>query len=137
MKNIFLVLFATIFLAACGEENITDPVVFYDSGWRQYNVSMSVRCGIFQFEDAAENSPQEKINKIGSSMNSASANLSAFDKMEAKANKMLDEASAMAELNQGREEASVEDLMAKYDTPSSQNGQVEEELEKLKEKLGL
>ena len=64
MKNIFLVLFATIFLAACGEENITDPVVFYDSGWRQYNVSMSVRCGIFQFEDAAENSPQEKINKM-------------------------------------------------------------------------
>ena len=64
MKNIFLVLFATIFLAACGEENITDPVVFYDSGWRQYNVSMSVRCGIFQFEDAGENSPQEKINKM-------------------------------------------------------------------------
>ena len=82
---------------------------------------------------------QEKINKIGScsSMNSASANLSAFDKMEAKANKMLDEASAMAELNQGKEEASVEDLMAKYDTHSSQNGQVEDELEKLKEKLGL
>lgn len=80
---------------------------------------------------------QEKINKIGSSMSNASVNLSAFDKMEAKANKMLDEASAMAELNQGKEEASVEDLMAKYDTPSSQNGQVEDELEKLKEKLGL
>lgn len=64
MKHIFLALVASIFLAGCGEEDITDPVVFYDSGWRQYNVSMSVRCGIFQFEEAAENSPQEKINKM-------------------------------------------------------------------------
>ena len=80
---------------------------------------------------------QEKINQIGSSMGNATANLSAFDKMEEKANKMLDEASAMAELNQSKEQSSVEDLMAKYDAPSEKNGQVEDELAALKAKLGL
>lgn len=81
---------------------------------------------------------QEKINKVGTSMGNATSNLSAFDKMEAKANKMLDEAAAMAELNQSQEEASVDDLMAKYDSPSSSSdGQVEDELAALKAKLGL
>lgn len=80
---------------------------------------------------------QEKINQVGSSMGSVGANLSAFDKMEEKANKMLDEAEAMAELNQQKSETSIEDLMAKYDTDSSTNGQVEDELSALKAKLGL
>lgn len=64
MKNLFFALFAVAFLAACSEDDITDPVVSYDSGWRRYNVSLSVRCGIFQFEDTEENSPQAKINKM-------------------------------------------------------------------------
>lgn len=82
---------------------------------------------------------QEKINKVGSSMGNATSNLSAFDKMEAKANKMLDEAAAMAELNQSQEENSVDDLMAKYDSPSSSSSdaQVDDELAALKAKLGM
>lgn len=80
---------------------------------------------------------QEKINQVGSSMGNAAANLSAFDKMEAKANKMLDEANAMAELNQSKKESSVEDLMSKYDTPSAGDAEVEDELLELKKKLGL
>lgn len=80
---------------------------------------------------------QQKINQIGSSMGNATANLSAFDKMEAKANKMLDEANAMAELNQSKEESCVEDLMEKYDTNSVENNQVEDELAAMKAKLGL
>ena len=80
---------------------------------------------------------QQKINQIGASLGNASASLSAFDKMEAKANKLLDEASAMAELNQSKEQSSVEDLMEKYDTNSIENNQVEDELAAMKAKLGL
>ena len=43
---------------------------------------------------------QEKLNKIGSSFDGAADRMSAFDRMEAKADQMLDQASAMAELNQ-------------------------------------
>ena len=65
----------------------------------------------------------------------AGETLSAFDKMEEKANRMLDEAEAMAELNQ--KEATAEDLMRKYDEPSQTSPEVEDELAALKAKLGL
>lgn len=76
---------------------------------------------------------QERINEIGASVKNASGNISEFDRMEAKANKMLDQANAMAELSEAAQDSSVEDLMAKYDTPSSD---VEDELAALKAKLG-
>ncbi len=77
---------------------------------------------------------QERLNKIGASVDGARSNLSAFDRMEAKANKMLDEANAMAELNRSSQESSLDDLMSKYDSqPSSQ---VDDELAALKAKLG-
>ena len=78
---------------------------------------------------------QEKINKIGSSIQGAADNLSAFDRMEAKANQMLDKANAMAELNGvSASETGVEDLMSKYDAQPS--AAVEDELAALKAKLG-
>lgn len=78
---------------------------------------------------------QEKINKIGSSMQGAAQNLSAFDRMEAKANQMLDKANAMAELNStAASDSGVEDLMSKYDAQPSVA--VEDELAALKAKLG-
>lgn len=76
---------------------------------------------------------QERINEIGASVKNASGSISEFDRMEAKANKMLDQANAMAELNAASQDQSVEDLMAKYDTPASD---VEDELAALKAKLG-
>jgi phage shock protein A len=77
---------------------------------------------------------QERLNKLGSSINGAADNLNAFDRMEAKANKMLDEANAMAELNQSAEESDIDNLAAKYDSePSSA---VDDELAALKAKLG-
>lgn len=77
---------------------------------------------------------QERLNKLGSSINGAADNLNAFDRMEAKANKMLDEANAMAELNQSVEESDIDNLAAKYDSePSSA---VDDELAALKAKLG-
>ena len=79
---------------------------------------------------------QEKINKMTSSVSGAADSLSAFDRMEAKANKMLDEANAMAELNSKEASAdqSVEDLMKAYDEQPSAN--VDDELAALKAQLG-
>ena len=54
--------------------------------------------------------------------------------MEAKADKMLDEANAMAELN-AEPKDEVDDLMSKYDEGPSAD--VEDELAALKAKLGM
>lgn len=79
---------------------------------------------------------QERINKVGSSVAGANNSMEAFSKMEAKANKMLDEANAMAELNQTAENADIDNLAAKYDASPS-NTQVDDELAALKAKMGL
>ena len=76
---------------------------------------------------------QERLNKVGSSVAGVSNNLSAFDRMEEKANRMLDEANAMSELNTTKDD--VEDLAAKYDDTSA-NSAVDDELAALKAKLG-
>lgn len=61
--------------------------------------------------------------------------MSAFERMEAKADKMLDEANAMAQLNQSAEESDISDLMSKYDQePASE---VDDALAKLKAEMGL
>ena len=76
---------------------------------------------------------QEKLNKVASSMDTASSSMKAFEKMEQKADKMLDEANAMAELeNSNVDEA--EDLEAKYSNVSTS---VDEEIEKMKREMGL
>lgn len=82
---------------------------------------------------------QERINKVGSSLKGVSDNLSAFDRMEEKANKMLDTANAMAELNSMSSADSVEDLELKYDAASAGSGaysDVDDELAALKAKVG-
>lgn len=78
---------------------------------------------------------QEKLNKLGSSMSGVSDSMSAFERMEARADKMLDEANAMAQLNQSAQESSVEDLMSKYDQAPSDA--IDDELAKLKAEMGL
>jgi phage shock protein A len=77
---------------------------------------------------------QEKLNKIGSSIEGVSNSMSAFDRMEAKADKMLDEANAMAELNSVKED-DTEDLISKYEGQT--DSAVEDELAALKAKMGL
>ena len=62
--------------------------------------------------------------------------MAAFSKMEAKANKMLDEANAMAELNQSQEDSDIDNLAAKYDS-APQDAAVDDELAALKAKMGL
>lgn len=77
---------------------------------------------------------QERINNIGSSINNANNSMSAFDRMEAKADKMLDQANAMSELNAEPRDG-IEDLADKYSSASS-SAAVEDELATLKASLG-
>ena len=79
---------------------------------------------------------KEKLNKIGSSYDNAQGAMSAFERMEAKAERMRDEANAMSELNTPQED-DAEALMGKYDEPSTSDSSVDSELEALKAKLGL
>lgn len=81
---------------------------------------------------------QEKLNKIGSSVNGAMSNMSKFDEMEAKINKKLDTANAMSELNNSQKEENIDDLMAKYDNQNqNSSSEMDDELAELKAKLGL
>lgn len=77
---------------------------------------------------------QEKINKMTSGVKDSAANMAAFDRMEAKANKMLDEANAMAQLNLSSADENLEETMGKYDTASST--EIDDELAALKAELG-
>lgn len=77
---------------------------------------------------------QEKLNKIGSSVSGAGDAMAAFDRMEEKANRMLDEANAMSELNASGD--GIEDLTKKYDSDTSASS-VDDELAALKAKMGL
>lgn len=74
---------------------------------------------------------QDRINKIGSSIDDSSKSISAFDRMEERVNKALDEAEAMAELNDGKKD-DIEELAAKYDDVDTS---IDDELEALKAKL--
>lgn len=75
---------------------------------------------------------QERLNNIGSSVNSANNSLSAFDRMEQKAEHMLDKANAMAELNSSPKD-DIKDLTSKY---SSNSADVDADLAALKASLG-
>lgn len=75
---------------------------------------------------------QERLNNIGSSVTSANNSLSAFDRMEQKAEHMLDKANAMAELNSSPKD-DIKDLTAKY---SSNSADVDADLAALKASLG-
>lgn len=75
---------------------------------------------------------QEKINNIANSMDIASDSMKAFERMESKADHMLDEANAMAELNNNTDAAI--DLESKY---LNSDISVEEELRKMKSEMGI
>lgn len=76
---------------------------------------------------------QEKMNKITSKIGNAGSSIADFDKLEAKIDKRLDEANAMAELNQSGD--SIESLAQKYDSSSS-SPDIDDELAALKASMG-
>ncbi len=78
---------------------------------------------------------QAKLNTIGSGLESAGSSISAFDRMEDKVNKMMDEADAMAELNKP-EDAGVASLTEKYDA-DAKSVSVDSELAALKAEMGM
>ena len=76
---------------------------------------------------------QERLNKLGDSVTNANSTIASFEKYEALANKKLDEANAMAQLNKGTDD-SIRDLTAKY--ASGSNSAIDDELAALKASLG-
>ena len=79
---------------------------------------------------------QERLNQVGASVAGAENNMSAFARMEAKADRMLDEANATAELNIDAEASNIENLAAKYDDVQT-DAVVDDELAALKAQLGM
>ena len=78
---------------------------------------------------------QKKMNQMGSSLESAGSNLAAFDRMEEKVNKMLDEADAMNELNAKPASNDIDALTKKYDA-GNQSSAIDDELAALKAEMG-
>lgn len=78
---------------------------------------------------------QEKVNEFASSAEKTAGTMSAFDRMEAKADSMLDKANAMDELNKAPvdEAAALEEKYA----GAGNDAAVDEELAKLKGEMGL
>lgn len=77
---------------------------------------------------------QEKINELSSASEKVNGAMGAFERMEEKANAMLDEANAMSELNNFSvdEALKLEEKYAKENASS-----VDDALAKLKEEMGL
>lgn len=78
---------------------------------------------------------QSKVNELTSAADKAEGAMSAFNRMEAKADQMLDQANAMAELNEAPVD-SVAELEKKY-ASAGNDAAVDAELAKLKEEMGL
>lgn len=76
---------------------------------------------------------QDTINKVTGSMDSTASSMRAFEKMEEKAERMLDMADATSELNEQPADLAKE-LETKYSTTSES---VENELNKLKQEMGM
>lgn len=76
---------------------------------------------------------QAKMSQMGGT-SSIHGTMSAFDRMEEKANRMLDEANAMSELDESSKKDDIADLMDKYESEPSSSG-VDDELEALKAEL--
>lgn len=77
---------------------------------------------------------QQTVNRMEGSYDKISGSVGAFDRMEEKANSMLDTANAMSELNSDPTDAAAE-LESKYGAGSSAS--IDDELEAMKAELGL
>jgi phage shock protein A len=78
---------------------------------------------------------QQKVNDLTSGSDKAEGAMSAFARMEAKADQMLDEANAQAELQQTPTDRAAE--LEKQYAEAGNTKAVDEELERLKKEMGL
>lgn len=77
---------------------------------------------------------QEKLNEVSSSVGKSAGAMDAFSRIEDKANRMLDEATAMSELNA----EPIDEAKALEEKYAKQGGaSVDEELAKMKKDMGL
>ncbi len=76
---------------------------------------------------------QERINKLNDATAESGRSIAAFDRMEEKVNRALDEANARAELDAGPKD-DIEDLKAKYDNNNS-SSDIDSELAALKARM--
>ena len=79
---------------------------------------------------------QRKINEMGAGIESAGNNAAAFERMEEKVNKMLDEADAISELNKSASGNDIGNLASKYDAAGA-GSSVDDELAALKAEMGM
>ena len=84
---------------------------------------------------AAVAKTQSKVNEMTSAGDRAEGARSAFDRMEAKADEMLDRANAVAELSE-QPAAPTEDLAKKYAAAGAEAA-VDDDLARLKKEMGL
>lgn len=84
---------------------------------------------------AAVAKTQDKVNKMTSGSDRAEGAMAAFDRMEAKADEMLDRSNAMNELNQKPADP-TEALEKKYESMGA-NAAVDDDLARLKKEMGL
>jgi Phage shock protein A (IM30), suppresses sigma54-dependent transcription len=78
---------------------------------------------------------QQDINKITSTVSDSSSSIAAFQRMEDKADAMLDRAEAESALNMSVATNEIDNLASKYD--ATPDGGVADELAALKAKLGV
>lgn len=78
---------------------------------------------------------QKRMSKMGSGLESAGGSMAAFDRMEDKINRMMDEADAMQELNAPKKD-SIDELAKKYESVQTDTV-VDDELAALKAELGM
>lgn len=84
---------------------------------------------------AAVAKTQDKVNKMTAGSDKAEGAMSAFDRMEAKADEMLDRANAMDELN-AQPKSETEELEKKYEAMGV-DANVEDDLARLKAEMGM
>jgi len=78
---------------------------------------------------------QQRMNKMTSNLDGAANSISAFERMEAKADRALDQANAVAQLN-SKNGTSMKDLELKYGSAGAGSSTVDDELAALKASLG-
>lgn len=117
---------------AAAHENAVRMREMHDKLARDIETLMSRRQSIKAKVTVAKT--QEKINELSSASEKVNGAMGAFERMEEKANAMLDEANAMSELNNFSvdEALKLEEKYAKENAPS-----VDDALAKLKEEMGL
>lgn len=79
---------------------------------------------------------KKRMNSVGESGKGAGATIEAFNKMEDKINRMMDEADAMEELNEEQKGSDLSALKAAYQDIDT-SSEVEDELAALKAEMGM